>query len=172
MPRIQKLLIGSLEFDNLSGLSRNGWLSCRSETHLRFKFGRQSPVEFRRLRRHMVNKASLGKYAGLISGNWKLGKPLDLYLRGSVQTGLLKAFLTVPFLTSIAQTAADSDIRGSLDRSRRVCDTFRRALFPAADLSALHNEMQGLTAGAQVSPLTAVYLNTEMFMLSDKFVPF
>jgi hypothetical protein len=120
----------------------------------------------------VINKASFAKYAGLIGGNWKLGKPIDIYLRQMVQTGRLKAFLTVPFLTSISSDSANSDIRGSLDRSRRVCDTFRRALFPEADLSSLHREMQALTAGAKVSPLAALYLNAEMFMLSDQFVHF
>jgi hypothetical protein len=118
----------------------------------------------------VINRASLGKYAGLIGGHWKEGMPIDIYIRELVRAGRLKAFLTVPFMTSISADAANSDIRGGLDRSRRVCDLFRRALFPGADLTALLKEMQTLTAESKISPLDAIYLNAEMFTLSDQFV--
>jgi GR25 family glycosyltransferase involved in LPS biosynthesis len=118
----------------------------------------------------IINKASLTKYQGLIAGHWKLGKPIDIFLRELVHTGQLKAFLTIPFITTISEGSNDSDIRGDIDRSRRVCDLFRRGLFQDADVNGLLAEMQRLTSDTKISPLAALYLNAEMFTLGDKFV--
>lgn len=120
----------------------------------------------------LINKSSIDKYLQLLAGNWRRGTPIDIYLRDLVRKGQLKAFVTIPFITSISATSAASDIRGNMDRSRRVCDTFRRGFFQDADLTALMAEMQQLVAGAKVFPLASLYLNAEMFTLSDKFESF
>jgi GR25 family glycosyltransferase involved in LPS biosynthesis len=118
----------------------------------------------------VINKSSMGKYARLIAGQWKQGKPIDIFLRELVHTGQLKAFLTIPFITTISEGSNDSDIRGDIGRSRRVCDLFRRGLFQDADVHALLTEMQQLTSDSKISSLAALYLNAEMFTLGDKFV--
>jgi len=119
-----------------------------------------------------VNKASLGKYAALLAGNWRRGLPIDLYLRTLVNQGQLKAYVTVPYMTSISPASNTSDISGDLPRSRMICDLYRRAFFQEANLAALMSEMESLTAGARVPPLAALYLHAESFMLSDQWVPF
>jgi hypothetical protein len=119
-----------------------------------------------------INKASAGKYAGLIAGRWAAGLPIDLYIRGLVRRGELKAYVTVPFVTSVSPDGLASDIRGRVDRSRRVCELVRRAFFLEADLGALLAEMRDLTRGARLSPLASLYLEAESFTLSDQWVPF
>lgn len=119
-----------------------------------------------------INRASVGKYARLLVGQWRLGRPIDMHLRALVHQGQLKAFLTVPFMTSISAQSDDSDIRGGLDLTRRVCDLYRRGFFQEADLPALLSEIQRLTSGSKISPLTALYLHAERFSLSDQFVKF
>jgi GR25 family glycosyltransferase involved in LPS biosynthesis len=119
-----------------------------------------------------INRSSVGKYARLLTGQWRLGMPIDMYLRQLVHQGQLKAFLTVPFMTSISAESDDSDIRGGLDLTRRVCDLYRRGFFQEADLPALLTDMQRLTTGSKIAPLTALYLQSERFSLSDQFVRF
>jgi GR25 family glycosyltransferase involved in LPS biosynthesis len=119
-----------------------------------------------------INRASLTKYARLIAGHWAAGWPIDMHLRDLVLRKQLKAILTVPFMTSISPHSDESEIRGELDRTRRVCDVYRRGFFQEADLSALLAEMQRLTGGATISPLTELYLQAEKFSLSDQFVRF
>jgi GR25 family glycosyltransferase involved in LPS biosynthesis len=119
-----------------------------------------------------INRAAVGKYARLVVGNWAHGWPIDMHLRDLVLRGQLKALLTVPFMTSISPHSDESDIRGALDRTRRVCDIYRRGFFQEANLSALLAELQQLTAGATISPLTELYLQAERFSLSDQFVRF
>ena len=105
-----------------------------------------------------------------MAGNWRRGLPIDLYLRSLVNEGKLNAYLTVPYMTSISTESNTSDISGSLDRSRRVCEIYRRSFFQESNLAALLSEMQSLTAGVKVPLLASLYLHTESFMLSDQWV--
>lgn len=119
-----------------------------------------------------INRASLGKYARLVAGHWKLGRPIDMHLRDLVHRGQLKAFLTVPFMTSISTQSTTSDINSKVTLSQHVCTLYRQAFFQEANLPALQAEMQKLTAGANSSPLLELYLSAERFSLSDQFERF
>lgn len=120
----------------------------------------------------LINKSAIPKYLQILSGNWSRGLPIDLFLREQVQSRKLRAHLCLPFITSISPESNTSDIRGDMDRSRKVCDTLRRGLYQEANLPELLNDMRQLTAGARISPLVNLYLNAEMFILSDQFQKF
>src|SRR5215813_2668430 len=49
-----------------------------------------------------LNRRSIGKYARLIKGKWREEIPIDLHVRRLLRTKELRAFVTVPFLTSIS----------------------------------------------------------------------
>lgn len=66
----------------------------------------------------LINRASVRRYADLITGRWAGGVPIDLHLRRLVRERRLKAYLTVPFLTSFSPDSLASDIRGVPNRSR------------------------------------------------------
>jgi hypothetical protein len=119
----------------------------------------------------VINKASIGKYGELIKGKWSHGFAIDILIRKLVRRKLLKAYLITPFPTTIA-ASAQSDIRGTTNRSRRVYDVFRRAFFQEADLAALHREMDELLQGAKVSSLATLFLKAETFTLSDQWSHF
>jgi hypothetical protein len=114
-----------------------------------------------------VNKRSVDKYFSLISGNWTKGQPLDLYIAELVRQKLLKAVVTVPFLTSLGPEALQSDIREDGDLGQQVTQIYRRAFFEEADPMSLIREMRALLQGIQVSPLAALYLQAAAFVLSD-----
>jgi GR25 family glycosyltransferase involved in LPS biosynthesis len=119
-----------------------------------------------------INKKSIDQYAGLIAGKWSLGIPIDIHLRNLVHQGHLKAYVTLPFVTTVSRDSLDSDIRGSVDRSRRVVEIFRRAFFQEADLPALLAEMRELTQGTEDSLLTSLFLCAISFSQSDQWKPF
>lgn len=119
-----------------------------------------------------LNRKSVGKYAALIKGKWSAGVPIDLYVRRLLRSGELRAFVTVPFLSSISPENNQSSIRGELDTSRQVCDVFRRGFFVDADVKGLLDEMRRLTEGVGVSPLTQLYLSGYAFSCSDRYVEF
>jgi GR25 family glycosyltransferase involved in LPS biosynthesis len=119
-----------------------------------------------------VNRSSVGKLADLLGDNWRIGAPIDLFLRRLVKQRLLKAFVTLPFMTSLSSDCIKSDIRGALDRSRRVCNVYRRAFFVEANLEALREEMHALVSEERIAPMTQIYLDMLSFTLTDQFVWF
>lgn len=119
-----------------------------------------------------LNRKSIGKYAKLIKSKWSIGTPIDLYLRQLLRNGELRAFVTVPFLSSISAENDRSSIRGQVDISRRVCDVLRRGFFVGADLNALAEEMRILTRDTTASPLIRLYLSGYAFYCSDEYVSF
>jgi hypothetical protein len=129
-------------------------------------------IDFSATSSFFLNKTSAAKYAALISGGWASGMPLDIYMRQLVRKGQLKAYITLPFMTSISTQSVRSDIRGNMDRSRRVFDIFRQGFFQEADREALLAEMRALTQGARVNSLRALFLQAKMFSWSDQWEQF
>jgi GR25 family glycosyltransferase involved in LPS biosynthesis len=119
-----------------------------------------------------VNRRSVGKLADLLGDNWKIGGPIDLFLRRLVKQRLLKAYVTLPFMTSLSSDYGKSDIRGAVDRSRRVWSIYRRAFFVEANLDSLREEMRALISETRISTMTEIYLGMLSFILSDQFVKF
>ncbi len=127
------------------------------------------PIAFACTSSFFLNWRSIEKYAGFINNEWKLGWPIDLFIRELVKRQLLKAYVTVPFQTSVSRDTLQSDIRGQLDRTRAVCTAYRRAFFQDADLQSLDAEIQELVNGATLSPLAAIYAKALRFNLSDEW---
>ena len=118
-----------------------------------------------------LNKRSIAKYANLISDTWTLGLHIDIYIRKLVEKGMLKAYLTVPFLTSVSRDSLQSDILGGeVNRSLAVLDAYRRTFFQNADLQSLDAELEELIKGATHSPMRNSYLKAFFFCLSSQFV--
>jgi hypothetical protein len=118
-----------------------------------------------------LNRHSVAKYHNLISDQWKLGINIDLYIRTLVKQGMLKAYLTVPFLTSVSRDSLCSDIRGGeVNRCLAVLDVYRRTFFQNADLRSLDAELQELVKGATHSERRILYLKALLFCLSDQWV--
>lgn len=117
-----------------------------------------------------INHRSLGKYRDVIGDQWSQELPIDLFLRQAVHHQQLKAYLAVPFLTSVSRDTLESDIRGDLDKSRAVSTIYRRAFFQESNLTALDAEIQELLKDILVTPLGAIYLRTLLFQISDQWV--
>ena len=159
------------------------------------------PIVFACTSSFFLNRQSIGKYAELMSEKWKVGYPIDVYLRNLVHLGCLKAYLTVPFQTSVSRRCAGLDIRGGLDASRVAATIYRRAssrmptcnpLAPSFKNSprtqlfcptiAAHSfriphcarwmrKFRG-SLRARLSPLAEIYVRTLLFTLTDRWVQF
>ena len=121
---------------------------------------------------YFVNWRSIDKYTKLISSPDPDGVPIDLHLRKLVNQKLLKAYVTMPFQTSVSPDSLQSDISGEIGRSRAVYHTFRRAYFRDADVPSLDAEMQKLIQGVGLSPVEILHLKALLFTLSDQYVDF
>ncbi len=125
-------------------------------------------IEFSGTSSLFINKASIGKYLNLISGQWKQGLPLDIFLRLAISGGTLQAYVTAPFLTTISRHSEVSNIKAR-SRSSIILDIYRRGLYKDADIPALNREMQQHLKDVKNSPLNALFVQTTHFLLSDEF---
>lgn len=117
----------------------------------------------------VFNKRSLAKYYRLIEGQWAAGMAIDIYLRELVHRGELKAFITLPFMSTVSRHSASSNIGRKLNLSHHVSETLRRSFFQDADLDVLASEMRELIAGTTLSPLAMIYLESAKFVVSEQF---
>ncbi len=129
-------------------------------------------ASFSAMSSYFVNWRAIDKYIKLISGRETDGVPIDLFVRGLVNQKLLKAYVTVPFLTSVSPDSLQSDICGEVELSRAVFDTLRRAFFQDADIPALAAEMRQLIKGIAPSTLEMIYVDALLFTFSDRYVHF
>ena len=126
-------------------------------------------VEFAGFTSYFVNRQAVAKVCDLLAGGWATGAPIDVFVRDLVGRGRLQAYVTIPFLSTLSPIGSQSDIRGPVDRSRRVCEAYRRGFFIDADLPSLAAEMEKLASGAQVHALTDLFLAAQRFSLSDQW---
>jgi GR25 family glycosyltransferase involved in LPS biosynthesis len=110
-----------------------------------------------------VNKQSVGKVLSLVSGKWTQDQGIDVYIAQLVHQGLLKAYVTIPFLTSLSPHHRQSDIRGSWDRGHCAREVYRRAFFVEGDPNSVLLEMQQLTQGAGIPPLASIYAMASLY---------
>ena len=121
---------------------------------------------------YFVNKRSVEKLADLLEANSRSGVPIDIYLRALVTQKLVKAFVTVPFLTTLCLESWRSKISTDRELSQFLYHVYRRAFFLEADRESLLAEMDRLTSGTTLPTLPSLYLKFLSFYLSDRWVPF
>lgn len=119
----------------------------------------------------LVNRDSIEKYFQLMRDGWKSGLPIDIYLRKLINRGKLSAKITVPFLTSVSELSAASDIRGQFDPSRIVLQAYRRAFFVDANPQELLHDFPQFSTES-VSQRDRLFLKTVEFLLSDAYRSF
>jgi GR25 family glycosyltransferase involved in LPS biosynthesis len=129
-------------------------------------------VDFASLCSYFVNRRSIGKLADLLDGKWTERQGVDVYLRTLTNQKQIKAFVIVPFLTSLAPDGQQSEIRDTDDLSRQVWSIYRRAFFKDADIQSLSNEMNRLVNNPALPPLDLLFLSALRFRLSDQLAMF
>jgi len=121
---------------------------------------------------YFVHRDSIDRVHAELAGRWREGKYIDLHLRELVHSGVLRAYTTMPFVTSVGESSERSSIRGELDSSRRVHQLYRRSLYKDADHEALLGEMRALTRGASIDAHDCLLVEALGFRLSDRWEGF
>jgi GR25 family glycosyltransferase involved in LPS biosynthesis len=121
---------------------------------------------------YFVNQRSISKMAALLADKWTAGVPFDIYVRDLVNAGSLRAYLTVPFMTSLAPENDASEIGYEGSVSRDVLYMYRRAFFANADRQAILAELDSYLREARIPVLAEIYVKTAAFALSDQWTVF
>lgn len=95
---------------------------------------------------YLVRGSAKAKLHGLLQDVGALDRPYDIVLRDLVATGALNAAVTLPFLTTIAPEASDSQIQTETDLQLRAFDAFRRLVFIERDLAASRSAVAAIEA--------------------------
>lgn len=128
-------------------------------------------IDFAATSSFFVNRRSIRKYAELVSGGWSSGAPIDLFLRQAARRRAIRAYVVVPFPTTVSDESRASDIQAT-SLGRQVLNVFRRAFFIDADREAILAEMESLTRRTDVPALEAIFLAAERFARSEQWAAF
>ena len=120
----------------------------------------------------LINRRSIQKCANFLSEGWKANVPIDIYIRDLVHQRKLNAFVTIPFLSSVSDLSAQSDICGPQDRSKAIYEVLRQAFFIDADLPKLLTRSQELTADSVHSPVDRIFMQAVGHTLGDHYKQF
>lgn len=123
---------------------------------------------------YIINKNSKKKVADILErGLGKSRLPKDIYLREEARKGNLKIFVTLPFLTTLADTFMDSDILGKIDdRNPSIINNviFRKSLSWGADTKTLLKTIkQRLAAQKPIGDRGMIYTHLVAHYVSDEY---
>jgi hypothetical protein len=122
---------------------------------------------------YFVNWRSIDKVVALVTRGLKSGQPIDVHVRNLAARHQLRAHVTLPFLSCPAPIGLKaSDIRGAVDRSRQVCDTYRRGFFIDANRLCLLADLRQVVADTSVDESTELFLQALRFSLSNQWTLF
>ena len=123
---------------------------------------------------YVVHKNKKHKLLSIMREGFKTGNvPKDIYLREQIRKGKIKAFVTLPFLTSVAESFNDSTIIGTIretNPSIMFATLFRQSLAWGADTKSLLEDFQSHMERMQpLSDRSMIYSQLVAHFVSDDY---
>ena len=132
-----------------------------------FAAGNSSYIIHRDRKRYVFDLMRQGPETGL---------PNDLYMRKLIREGALKAFVTLPFVTSVSDNFADSTIWGSImdtNPSIAFATMFRQSLAFGADTKQILQKFRrGINQLQPISNRGMIYAQLVAHFVSDDYKPY
>lgn len=92
---------------------------------------------------YIINHKSIGKIHKLLSEQTSLDVPIDIYLRMLTHSGLIKSFVSLPFITSLAKTSSESNIQVNEHAyTELLWHTYRKFTWLEADHDSIKPSIQ------------------------------
>ena len=118
---------------------------------------------------YFVNQKSIPKLHGLLESGLKQNLTIDLFINKMVQQGELKAYVTLPFLSTISLHNEDSDV-GKQGPNLQALNLHRRSYYIDANLSELHQQAVEQAAQLDSDDHLGIYLESMRSVLNSKYV--
>lgn len=115
------------------------------ENSNRISFNPANPIYAAGNSSYIINKDSKHKIYSLMKNGFHSGLPNDLYLRKLIRDNKVKAFVTLPFVTTVSDDFNESTILGDISKSNpsiMFATLFRRSLAWGADTRSLLRSFQ------------------------------
>ena len=117
---------------------------------------------------YFINKSSIKKVSSLIGKEWiKNNEKRPMHINRLTQQGKLKAFVFLPFVTTISAHNINSTINESYNSNLLAMDMLRKALFIGADINTLAKEAKSHSAEVDDNPLIRIYTETTKMILDN-----
>lgn len=125
---------------------------------------------------YIINKTSKRKVFSLMKEGFKLGLPNDLYLRKLIREGKIKAFVTLPFVTTVSDDFNESTILGDISKANpsiMFATLFRRSLAWGADTQGLLRTFRDrINRLRPISDRSMIYAQLVAHFVSDDYKPY
>ena len=125
---------------------------------------------------YIVNRASLERLRELMVQGFSSGLPNDLYLRRLIREGRVRAYVTLPLVTTVSEAFCASTILGditSANPSIAFATLFRRSLAWGADTGALLRDIRRLLGERPaVGDRGLIYAHLVAHLVSGDFRPY
>jgi GR25 family glycosyltransferase involved in LPS biosynthesis len=112
-------------------------------------------MEFAGATAYVVNRTATTKLYDRLDSLTALDVPYDLLLREEIHTARLKAFVTVPFLTSVSRLADESSIQRTKRRTELIWNVYRRMFWRDGDWQSEADVIAALCR--EISPEAKLY---------------
>lgn len=106
---------------------------------------------------YLINRHSIAKLIALTDGQWKLNQTFDIHLRNLVRNGQIRAFVTIPFLTTLSSGNVASTTGGQGPAFAEI-NAFREAFFYKADPLAIYTKVKSCESTHDTEPMLGIYL--------------
>lgn len=147
-------------------LSASGEVALRDAVNL-FAAGNSS---------YIINRASKARVLELMKPGLATTAPNDIYMRQLIRNGKLKAFVTLPFVTTVDAGFNDSTILGNIGQTNPsilLATQFRRSLAYQAETRAILDSVK--TQINQLRPISdrgMIYAHLVAHFVSDDYKPY
>lgn len=92
---------------------------------------------------YIINHKSIAKIHRLLSEQYTLDIPIDIYLRKLTHNGLIKSFVSLPFITTLAKTSSESNIQlNEHAYTELIWHTYRKFIWLEADQDSVQSSIQ------------------------------
>jgi GR25 family glycosyltransferase involved in LPS biosynthesis len=125
---------------------------------------------------YIINRASKHKVLELMKPGLQTQAPNDIYLRQLIRNGQLKAFVTLPFVTTVDAGFSDSTILGSIGQTNPsilLATQFRRSLACQAETRAILDTVKKqINQLRPISDRGMIYAHLAAHFVSDDYKPY
>ena len=114
-------------------------------------------IDFSGATSYFVNKNSIKKLNNFLGSQWYKHEKHDAYINSLVQTGELKAFVTVPFVSSISKHSINSTIDETYNSNMLSLDILRKSFYIDANHKELSEELKKSMKDMEFSDMVEIY---------------
>ncbi len=114
-------------------------------------------IEFSGATSYFVNKNSINKFNDFLDSDWYKHAKHDTYINTLVQKGMLKAFVIVPFISTLSHHSIQSTIDESYNSNMLALDTLRKSFYIEAKHKALSTTLKKSMENIAFSDMVEIY---------------